>query len=550
MALQALLLRVVAAAAIVLAGYSTTLAHPDGTHSPGPGFQVGSEFSGQWYNPEQPGHGLLLEVLPGGMAFGAWFVFDDDGNPFWVVGTGRMDAQSMTLDVRSYTGGRFPPNFDPAAVQSSDWGTLTIRFDDCSSATLEWNSRLPGFGNGSMPMARLTSIDQLPCGEQAEWQADLVAMTEQVIGGHPNPFHQLPRASFEARLAALRQRLPGIPAEQVPVAFAELLAGLGDAHTAIFLQGAGMRRFPLEFTRVREGLIVTAAHDGYEDLLGHRLVAIDGTAVETIQSSLERIISHENRWWVEALAPEYMVIPEVLAYLGHTGGMDRAAFRFQALGGGIVRREVDSMPPDAPFAWHGIFNRPEFTAPMYMSRQDSYWYEYMPDSRTMYLAYHQARQMHGMPFDDMLHRMEMFIGRHPVDRLIVDLRLNRGGDSSIIQSMIQGLTNSPYNNADQLFVLIGRNTFSSGLMNALELRDRTNATFVGGPTGGKPDHFGETRTFHLEHMGVTVTHSTRYFSPLGNDSMGTLHPDIRVGDPTWREFLEGRDPCIRAVVGD
>jgi|GEM_PF-183919 len=530
----------------VMALLLLALQSPVMAQGPNP-MRVGPEFSGQWYNPGQPGHGLLLEVLPGGQAFGAWFVFDDMGNPMWMVGMGRISGSDMTLDMQALSGGRFPPHFDAGAVQRTDWGTLVVHFDGCSSATLSWDSRLVRFGSGSMALRRLTSIDQLGCGQIAAWGNDLAYVADQIRSLHPDPFHVLPEAAFDGRVENLRQRLAGMPEELVPVAVAELLASLGDAHTTLMLPVRGMRHYPLQLSRVREGLIVTAAETGFEDLLGRRLMAIDGVTVADMETSLARVISHENPYWVEAMSPGYMMIPEVQVYLGHVENPDMARFRFQSIDGDVVARDIPSMPFEESPDWHGIFERPDFTAPTYMTRDDDYWYRYMDQSHTIYLSYHRARQMPGMSFNDMAQQIEAFSSMHPVDRVIVDLRFNHGGNSSIMESFIEGIPNSPFNSPERLFVLIGRDTFSSGLINALELRQKTHATLVGGPTGGKPDHFGEVRQFAMPSSGFLVTYSTRRFTMVGNDAMASLVPDLYVNDPSWLAFLHGEDPCLEAV---
>jgi hypothetical protein len=59
-----------------------------------------------------------------------------------------------------------------------------------------------------------------------------------------------------------------------------------------------------------------------------------------------------------------------------------------------------------------------------------------------------------------------------VQRLVVDLRLNGGGNSAILDPWITEIKSSPLNKKGHLFVIVGRATFSSAIMNAVRLKVR------------------------------------------------------------------------------
>ncbi|WP_262493747.1 S41 family peptidase [Niastella koreensis] len=65
------------------------------------------------------------------------------------------------------------------------------------------------------------------------------------------------------------------------------------------------------------------------------------------------------------------------------------------------------------------------------------------------------------------------------------------------------------NSKGKLIVLIGKLTFSSAIMNAIELKRGTNAILVGEPTSGSVNHYGEVRAFRLPHTKIIIGYSTR-----------------------------------------
>ena len=122
-------------------------------------------ISGAWYNPEQPGHGLSVEILSDTSALAYWYVFDPAGNPVHLYLEGQVEGSRINATAWHSRGMRFG-SFDPAEHQLRRWGTVTIDFADCNAALLGWNADGPagaGYGSGELPINRLTSIAALPC---------------------------------------------------------------------------------------------------------------------------------------------------------------------------------------------------------------------------------------------------------------------------------------------------------------------------------------------------------------------------------------------------
>ena len=123
-------------------------------------------ITGAWYDPANPRHGIFVHVsrLPDGSERFVvnWDVYTPDGQQLYLVGDGPFDGDTATVTVYATTGGSFPPTFGEA-VQLVEWGTLVLVFDDCNSATLNYSSELAGYGSGSLPLTRLSSISGLDC---------------------------------------------------------------------------------------------------------------------------------------------------------------------------------------------------------------------------------------------------------------------------------------------------------------------------------------------------------------------------------------------------
>jgi N-acetylneuraminic acid mutarotase len=125
---------------------------------------IGPGMSGLWFDPAQDGQGLLVEVLPGNRIFAVWLAFNPAGTQqTWFSGVGTYSGDIATIAAIDMPGGgRWIPNFNPAAVVHNAWGSLTLKFTDCNHANAEFTSAL-GFGTGSVNLTRLTLLAGLSC---------------------------------------------------------------------------------------------------------------------------------------------------------------------------------------------------------------------------------------------------------------------------------------------------------------------------------------------------------------------------------------------------
>ena len=103
----------------------------------------GPEYSGSWYNADQSGHGFSIAI--GERADGTplavvhWYIYDDAGNPIFLVGTGTPNNGRLEVRLTSPVGmvyGEFDPDSLPSPLD--DGGTLVFEFSDPDNATYSY----------------------------------------------------------------------------------------------------------------------------------------------------------------------------------------------------------------------------------------------------------------------------------------------------------------------------------------------------------------------------------------------------------------------------
>jgi hypothetical protein len=120
--------------------------------------------SGAWYDASQNGHGLFVENLPGNQVLAAWYTFGPapTGGQAWMIGVGTASGSSVQFSMLKTTGGRFIPNFNPAAISNPVLGPATLTLSDCNAGRLDYAFGL-GFGSGALSLTRLTKPMGVTC---------------------------------------------------------------------------------------------------------------------------------------------------------------------------------------------------------------------------------------------------------------------------------------------------------------------------------------------------------------------------------------------------
>src|SRR5205085_5186928 len=99
-----------------------------------------------------------------------------------------------------------------------------------------------------------------------------------------------------------------------------------------------------------------------------------------------------------------------------------------------------------------------------------------------------------------------------------------------------------------LFVITGRETFSAAQNLVNQIEKYTEAIFVGEPTAGHPNHYGDNRPFTLPNSGLTVRASTLWWQDLDpRDERLWTAPEI-AAELSYSDYVSGKDPALQAVL--
>src|SRR5262249_39225687 len=197
--------------------------------------------------------------------------------------------------------------------------------------------------------------------------------------------------------------------------------------------------------------------------------------------------------------------------------------------------------------WVTVFQNSPGPLPLYLKdRRTNYWFETLPGQpKTLYFQFNLVVNSQTETFAQFLNRLFKFIDDNGIEKLIIDMRWNNGGNSLILQPLVNGLIrHDKLNQTRKLFVILGPYTFSAAINAAAGLNAKTNAIFVGEPTPTGPNFIAESNIINLPYSRLRVSISDLYWQNTWTmDTRVWLAPLLYV-PVTFEAFKLKRDPAL------
>lgn len=389
------------------------------------------------------------------------------------------------------------------------------------------------------------------------WNEDLDFLAKELPEKHFNLFSLRSEKEFSEGINAIKSVGKELTDFQMALKIQQLIASFGDSHTRLGynLLMNNNKMLPLGLLWLKDGLYVVQTDKSYKEVLGCRLTAINDVPMETIIDSLSTLCTIDNGAIPKVQIPSNLTSAEILAFFGfvpegqiklslkNATGQDISC-KMEA--GPIVKRNLISYgPEDYSFCFR---NRKLLFTDFYNPDDQIYYLQYNQCySREVAMEYGNKEHAAVLPsFKEFEKKVFEELNNKSVSKIIFDLRYNGGGSSQQGTEFVEKLSVF-LNEHPQIrtYVVLGRYTFSSAILNAMDFKRMTNAIFVGEETAGKPNHFGEVRSFQLPNSGLQVNYSTNYFKTSEED-VKSLVPDVEL-EESFADFAKGIDPVYEWV---
>lgn len=337
--------------------------------------------------------------------------------------------------------------------------------------------------------------------------------------------------------------------------FAGLWRGLSwfrDGHTTVipfeyvggppepFKPGPFGHALPLKVKAFHDGFHVVEAKDEAAPLLGARIRSANGVSDVELMRRLFEIWPGNAPWahnWggvlfnspgllqglevlddpsapirIEAVGADGR--PLTVALRGRPGG-DKGLTR-------VARRESGRE------AWTRAAGRGNYVRPL-------------PQSKALYVSIDDMNDVEGKTFTALTREIFAAMERPAMQRVILDISRNGGGNNFTGEPLRKALGRSRFNRPGGLYVITGGATFSAAQNLATRLERETYALFVGEPTGGQPNHYGDSERWRGEATGLmAIVSSVPWFDSYPSDTRSFITPDLPA-PVTFADWREGRD---------
>ncbi|MBK9315984.1 MAG: trypsin-like serine protease [Acidobacteria bacterium] len=486
---------------------------------------------------DAPPNGTDLEGIPSG---------GDSGGPALL----EVDGVALVAGVSS--AGRPGPG-GPGTYGALDYFTRASTHADWVRRVLD-RKVSPAVFTQSRPGSADLNAEQ--------WRADLRFMAEEMAKTHKNLFHTISREQFETEVNKLHERIPQLARHQIIVELMRIVAMVGDGHTNIAPTRdpkIGFRALPVKLYLFKDGLIVRAATREHAALVGVRVMMVgNASADEAVRRAIE-ITGRDNEMGARYFAPFLLTMPEMLHALGLSGNPDETQFVIEKDG----RRQTvtlkptgqpEMMPADTDVTWMAregwvdLRDQASVPLPLWLKDpQNKFWFEYLPDTKTVYAQINQVGDKEQETLAAFSERLFTFINANPVEKMILDLRLNRGGNGELLRPLVTGLIKSKLDQPGKLFAIMGRSTWSAAQFLLNHMEHWTNVIFVGEPSGSKGNHYGDSRRITLPNSGITVRVSIYYWQDWSPWDFRQWTAPHLTAELTSEDYRTNADPALKTI---
>jgi hypothetical protein len=313
-----------------------------------------------------------------------------------------------------------------------------------------------------------------------------------------------------------------------------LFSAIKDTHTTIYTIG---NKTPVYLEWVNGDYFPFVIDLPNKDLLLTKLIKVDGLSLYEYFSKVENYLVFDNDEIKKNQFSRALSDANLIKYFSKS---NEKGVEYTFVGGKSIK--IKPLPRGK-----------------YVDQKSIYWIEgneflamrqnyYVNDKNgNFYFKYTRCREDEKYPFEKLFEDIEEQLKSNP-KKLIIDLRNNQGGDSSLFNPIIDIFKSYIKKSKPKIYCLINRSVFSSGVLNTYDMKYKLGATLVGQPTGQGVNHYGEVKYICLPNTKVEVQYSSKYFKIVEDDS-NIIKPDVYI-EPTVEDYRNGNDVVLKYCLED
>ncbi len=305
---------------------------------------------------------------------------------------------------------------------------------------------------------QLLGIPDGPLDRDAGWRFDLQFFAREVRRRAVDPFGVIREEDYDSAVGWLERHLPELSDARILLELDRLLVPLRDGHAYVapaLDRGDLLAALPLAFYRFQEGTFVIGTSAAYADLVGCELITVDGTPIAEVSERLWSTICRDNEQWPNELIPFRLREPALLHAMGIAAAADRLLLTVRDDDDVLRERlvQADDEFPTAPLGRNFPFPDVWVTPLDHLSEKPlavrdlrtPFWLEPLPELDAVYLQFNAVRDRDDETLAVFTERFFAMLEETTPERLIIDIRMNKGGNTTLEWPFLHRLIASPWN---------------------------------------------------------------------------------------------------------
>ena len=378
---------------------------------------------------------------------------------------------------------------------------------------------------------------------------DLEFLYEEVLKKHhPDVFANSSEEEFTALKTEIESRLETESETEFLMDLMRLTALVGDSHTMVSLGGnADLRAYPYSAAQQGDSWMLSLAPAKDKALLGQEIVSLAGKPLPEAMEALAPLFSSDNPVHLRRQIRQACNIADIYEYMGLVE--KDAPLEIGLKNGKTLSLEPASMADFGNIELSRLSDQIKNFAKT--AAQDASYLSMPLDKNTYYIQYNVCIEDEKLSMEDFAAGVAKDLDAGSYQRILLDLRNNGGGSDGVIWPVLT-LARAAMDNGAELVGLIGERTFSSALINAVEIQEM-GGVLAGEAAGGSVCHFGAVQSLQLPNTKMRGQISSKFIdiNTLLDAGAGrgveALEPDIEIPQ-TLDDTLNGKDTAIEWLL--
>ncbi len=369
------------------------------------------------------------------------------------------------------------------------------------------------------------------------------------------------KETFDTEVEALYKAIPNLQEHEIIVGMSRIVSLFKYGHTNI-----SFHQKPFEFSQLpfnlyefKDEIYIQGVQKNYPEALGAKVVAVEGTPIAEVLKAIEPTVEVENSQYFKAYGINNIAYPEILHAQKLTKTLQNKVVLTLEKNGKIFSQSFTALPKGekVPIVRGFVHQnetwldaRDQSTTPLYLKDLDKVYYaQYLPKEKAMYVRHSRIKDEPGESTKDFYARVLNDIETSDVERLIIDLRLNGGGNNYLNKDVIKSIMRSKkINTLGKLFVIIGKRTYSACQNLVNEIDNYTNVIFVGEPTAENVNFWGDNRPVTLPNSAINISLSYLWWQDKpALQNAEWIAPSVPV-TMSFDAYVNNQDPVLEAAL--